>query len=89
MGELRPQRADTPAPPGSPDAVQLSGSSERVAHQLPVHEVVLLLETDAERGLSEAEAQERLLRFGANTLPTVRRYGALIRFLLQFHIPLI
>jgi magnesium-transporting ATPase (P-type) len=69
--------------------VELPGPSERVAHQLPVHEAVLLLETDAERGLSEADARERLLRFGPNRLPAVHRHGALVRFLLQFHNPLI
>ena len=74
---------------GPRPSLQLPGSSERDPHQLPVHEAVLLLETDAERGLSEAEAEERLLRFGPNTLPAVHRHGALLRFLLQFHNPLI
>ena len=54
-----------------------------------MYEAVLLLETNAERGLTEAEAEKRLLRFGANTLPAVHRHGALIRFLIQFHNPLI
>ncbi len=58
-------------------------------HQLPVHEVLLLLETDASRGLTHAEATQRLQRFGPNVLPLIRRHGPLIRFLLQFHHPLI
>lgn len=58
-------------------------------HQLPVHEVVLLLETDATRGLSNAEAARRLHQFGPNLLPRVKRRGAPARFLLQFHHPLV
>ena len=58
-------------------------------HKLPVHEVLLLLEADASRGLTHDEAQRRLQRFGPNVLPLIRRYGPLIRFLLQFHHPLI
>jgi len=58
-------------------------------HLLPAHEVVLLLETDATKGLSAEEAARRLERFGPNVLPKFRRHGALIRFLFQFHHPLI
>ena len=58
-------------------------------HQLPVHEVLLLLETDASRGLTDHEASQRLNRFGPNVLPLIRRHGPLLRFLLQFHYPLI
>jgi magnesium-transporting ATPase (P-type) len=58
-------------------------------HQLPVHEVLLLLETDASRGLTHDEASRRLQRFGPNVLPLIRRHGPFIRFLLQCHHPLI
>ncbi len=58
-------------------------------HHLPVHEVLLLLETDASRGLPHHEAIARLERFGPNILPRIRRHGSFIRFLLQFHHPLI
>lgn len=58
-------------------------------HQVPVHEVLLLLETDASRGLTQAEATQRLQRFGPNVLPLIRRHGPLLRFLLQFNHPLI
>ncbi len=58
-------------------------------HQLPVHEVLLLLETDASRGLTHSEATQRLQHVGPNVLPLFRRHGPLIRFLLQFHHPLI
>ncbi|MCF6735539.1 HAD-IC family P-type ATPase [Blastococcus sp. KM273129] len=58
-------------------------------HELPVHEVVLLLETDHERGLGLDEAALRLKLEGPNALPRVDRRGPLVRFLVQFHHPLI
>ena len=58
-------------------------------HHLPVHETLVLLESDRERGLSSAEAARRLQRHGPNVLPRVERRGALVRLLLQFHHPLI
>ncbi len=58
-------------------------------HHLPAHEVILLMETDVAKGLASGEAAKRLERFGPNVLPKVRRHGPLIRFLLQFHHPLI
>ena len=58
-------------------------------HELPVHEVVLLLNTDADGGLDAGEAAQRLERFGPNTLPPLARHGPLVRFLLQFNHPLI
>jgi cation-transporting ATPase F len=58
-------------------------------HHLPAHEVVLLLETDAAKGLSSEEAAVRLERFGPNVLPKFQRHGPLLRFLFQFHHPLI
>lgn len=58
-------------------------------HQRPVHEVVLVLQTHLDIGLSEQEAAERLVRFGPNTLPPNRTHGPVVRFLLQFNNPLI
>jgi cation-transporting ATPase F len=58
-------------------------------HALPAHEVVLLLETDAHRGLTGDAARDRLARFGPNTLPAARGSGLLLRILRQFHHPLI
>jgi magnesium-transporting ATPase (P-type) len=54
-----------------------------------VHEVVLLLGTDRDRGLSATEAADRLRTSGPNVLPRLDRRGALLRFVLQFHHPLI
>ncbi|MGK2957290.1 MAG: HAD-IC family P-type ATPase [Acidimicrobiales bacterium] len=58
-------------------------------HELAVHEVVLLLETDSERGLDGHEASARLERFGLNVLPSARRHSPLRRFFGQFQNPLI
>lgn len=65
------------------------GRSVTTHHHLPAHEIVLLLETDVAMGLTSDEAMRRLERFGPNLLPKFRRHGPLIRFLLQFHHPLI
>ncbi|MEH0818685.1 MULTISPECIES: HAD-IC family P-type ATPase [unclassified Micromonospora] len=58
-------------------------------HALAVHEVVLLLETDTERGLSDGEAAARLERFGPNVLPTAARGGVFRRLRRQFQNPLV
>jgi cation-transporting ATPase F len=58
-------------------------------HHLPAHEVLVLLQSDMEKGLTSEVAEERLGRFGPNVLPKFRRRGPLIRLLLQFHHPLI
>ncbi|MGB9374116.1 MAG: HAD-IC family P-type ATPase [Jiangellales bacterium] len=58
-------------------------------HALPEHQVVLLLETHPERGLSEQEAHSRLARWGANVLPPPRRRGPVVRVLRHFHHPLV
>ncbi len=58
-------------------------------HALPEHQLVLLLETHPERGLSEQEAQSRLVRWGANVLPPPRRRGPVVRVLRHFHHPLV
>jgi len=58
-------------------------------HERAVHEVLLLLETDVTQGLTAAQVRERRERFGPNVLPPNRSHGPLIRFLLQFHNPLV
>lgn len=58
-------------------------------HGLAAREVVLLLGTDPHRGLSAAEAGERLERFGRNVLPDQGGARLLVRILRQFHNPLI
>ncbi len=56
---------------------------------MAIHEAVLLLESDPEYGLDDAEAAARRERFGPNVLPHVRRQGPLVRLALQFNHPLI
>ncbi len=58
-------------------------------HALPEHQVVLLLETHPERGLSEDEARARLERLGPNVLPPPQRRGPLVRLLRHVHHPLV
>ncbi len=50
---------------------------------------MLLAETHPEQGLTEAEAQSRLERLGANVLPPPRRQGPLLRVVRHFHHPLV
>jgi cation-transporting P-type ATPase F len=58
-------------------------------HELPVHEVALVLGTDHREGLSTAEAERRLAAYGANVLPRPAQAGPLLRFARQLHNPLI
>jgi len=58
-------------------------------HQLPADKVLQLLGTDAEKGLDILELQARQSRFGPNLIPAARGHGPLLRFLLQFHTPLV
>jgi len=58
-------------------------------HTFSADDVVSALTTDSVRGLSQEEAQKRLERFGPNTVTPKKRKGPLIRFLLQFHQPLV
>ena len=58
-------------------------------HALPEHQVVLLLETDPETGLTDQQARLRREQMGANVLPPPRRRGPLVRLLRHFHHPLV
>jgi Ca2+-transporting ATPase len=58
-------------------------------HHLPIDEVAELLESDRERGLDRFAVEHRLAEFGPNTITAQKGQGPLIRFLLQFHQPLI
>ncbi|GAB2748933.1 cation-transporting P-type ATPase [Nocardioides pakistanensis] len=61
----------------------------RTHHELPVHEVLLLLETDRHTGLTEQEAARRLEEYGRNELPPVAGVNPLVRLLRQMHNPLV
>ncbi len=58
-------------------------------HHLPAADAMALLESDADRGLATDEAARRQARFGPNRLTPKKGRGPLLRFLLQFHQPLI
>ena len=53
-------------------------------YSCPQDEVVRDLATDAQKGLTEAEAQERRARFGENKLAEQKKKSLIVRFLEQF-----
>jgi calcium-translocating P-type ATPase len=59
------------------------------AHVLPAAEVVAALGSDADQGLSPAEAQRRLDAWGPNSLTSTGGRPAWLKFLLQFNNPLL
>jgi Cation transport ATPase len=58
-------------------------------HELPVSQVAQLLETNLVSGLSAAEAESRLKKYGPNKVTEKLVTPPWKRFLLQFHQPLI
>lgn len=58
-------------------------------HALTPEQVVGTLGSDAHDGLTHAEAAARLARFGANLITARRGRPAWVRFLVQFHAPLV
>ena len=58
-------------------------------HHLPADEVLELLNSDTQKGLDLFEIQHRRERFGLNALTPRRGRSPFVRFLLQFHNPLI
>ena len=70
----------------APDA---SVDGTRTHHDLAVHELLLLLETDHVTGLDDDEAARRLERYGPNQLPRAVSAGPVRRFLRQLHNPLV
>jgi len=58
-------------------------------HRLGAEKILSLLQSNQEQGLAQEEAEQRLVRFGPNVLTTKAGKSKLVRFLLQFHQPLI
>jgi Ca2+-transporting ATPase len=58
-------------------------------HHLPMDEVLELLECDTTKGLDLFEVKHRSEQYGLNTISSKKGKGPLLRFLLQFHQPLI
>ena len=64
-------------------------TNEKKWHLLSAEEVLGILESDPENGLDRSGIEDRRRRFGANVITAKKGRGPLIRFLLQFHQPLI
>jgi cation-transporting ATPase F len=62
---------------------------DKIWHKLPAQEAVDLLRTSETSGLDRFEVETRQKDFGPNSIPMRSGPSALIRFLLQFHQPLV
>ncbi len=58
-------------------------------HHYPAEEILTLLASDADAGLSEREVIRRRVKYGPNAITVQKTQGPLVRFLLQCHQPLI
>lgn len=58
-------------------------------HTFSTEKVASHFKTDLEKGLSIEEVKERLKRYGENRITTKKQISGLVRFLLQFHQPLV
>lgn len=91
-GKTRPPRngqAGSSPPEPSGRRPRPGNYADPAHHGLPVHEVVLLLETDAARGLGPDEVVRRRAQFGANELPRGQRTGLARKLGHQFNNPLV
>ncbi len=61
----------------------------RHCHQIPAEEAALIVDTDLNRGLSLFEVKRRQQHFGPNVVSEKKGRGPLVKFLLQFHQPLV
>ncbi len=64
-------------------------SSDAVWHHLTSHKVAELLGVNLKTGLSIAEIKQRQEKYGLNKLTPQKRINEFMRFLLQFHQPLL
>jgi Ca2+-transporting ATPase len=62
---------------------------ETAPYRMEAAEVLQLLSVDPHTGLTEEEAAARRARHGANLLTPPKTHGPLVRFLMQFHAPLV
>jgi len=67
----------------------MKGPAQLSWHQLPVEEAAAQLESDRAGGLTPAEVEVRQGQFGLNQMTAQKRLSEWMRFLLQFHQPLI
>lgn len=82
-------KARQAGPGGRKPVPAANGTPDRAHHGLPLHEVVLLLETDHVHGLDSDEVARRQAQFGANVLPRSRSGGIARKLARQFHNPLV
>ncbi|PNI09718.1 carbonate dehydratase [Arthrobacter sp. AFG7.2] len=82
-------KARQPGTAGKRSGQGPNGTPDPAHHGLPLHEVVLLLETDHVQGLASAEVTRRKAQFGANVLPRSRGGGIFRKLARQFHNPLV
>jgi len=62
---------------------------DRQWHALACEDAVAAMGSDASKGLSGAEVEKRRELFGLNILTPSKGHGPFVRFLLQFHQPLL
>ncbi len=72
-----------------PAAGKVTFGRDHSPHQLPSREVISLIESDEQQGLSDAEIAARRQKFGPNSIPVKAGNSLFFTFVLQFHQPLI
>ena len=71
------------------EPAQLAAESKARWHELSVEQAAAQLGSDPATGLSADEIEKRLRQFGPNQVTAQKRLSEWMRFLLQFHQPLI
>jgi cation-transporting P-type ATPase F len=80
MGLIKENRSDRSA---------LTVEKHYLWHIMQSSDVLQVLQVSTEQGLSDAEAEQRCAHFGPNIMTPKQQQSAFVRFLLQFHQPLI
>ena len=70
-------------------STKLQELSKTSWHSLPAEQVAEMLQTDPKQGLGLSEANNRLQKFGENTMSVKKEKSLVISFLLQFKQPLV
>ncbi len=88
--EPSPAPEPTPSPSTAPAThTARAGGSSPAWHAVDAASVATALGTDPHVGLDDAQVAERRARHGPNRLPDAPRRPAWLRFVMQFHSPLI
>jgi Ca2+-transporting ATPase len=67
----------------------MDNQNQQLWHHLAYDQVIAQLASDPDKGLDDKEVARRREQYGPNVLTARRGHGPLVRFLLQFHQPLI